>query len=341
MLINRGIGRVAVVLSIIFLAGCAGAPTIISHASTNAQAITNLMWGYSAVAALGFLLVEGLLIFTIIRFRHKGADRLEKAAIPRQIEGNRFFELAWTIVPALLLLIIFFFTVVTLWAILNRPSTASADPQVVNVRAVGHQWWWEFQYPDLKITTANELHTPVDALVYVTVDSVDVIHSFWVPQMGGKIDVIPGHLNSTWFQPTETGTFVGECSEYCGTEHANMRLDLVVETLDQYNAWVKQQQAPLPSLTGAAAQGEQVFLNGTCINCHAINGTSATGKVGPNLTHMGSRKILAGGVLTNTPENLAAWLADPPGIKPGVKMPKLGLTNDQIQQLVEFLESLQ
>ena len=340
MLTNRGIRRVAGFILIFFLAGCAGSPAAISQASTSAQAITKLMWGYSGFAAFGFIIVESLLIITVIRFRYKGRDRLEKAALPRQIEGNRFFELAWTTVPALLLLVIFIFTVLTLWTITNRPSDVSADPQVVNVRVVGHQWWWEFQYPDLKITTADEMHVPVDALVYITVDSVDVIHSFWVPQMGGKIDVIPGHTNHTWFQPTQTGTYIGECSEYCGTEHANMRMDFVVDTLDQYDAWVKQQQSPPPSLTGVAAQGEQFFLNGTCVNCHTIDGTTAAGTVGPNLSHLSSRKILGGGVLTNTPANLAAWIKDPPGIKPGVKMPNLGLTDDQIQQLVEFLDSL-
>ena len=172
--------------------------------------------------------------------------------LPRQIEGNRSLEIAWTIVPALLLMVIFVFTVSTLWAIKNRPSVASADDQIVNINVTGHQWWWEFEYPELKITTAQEMHVPVNSLVFISVDSVDVIHSFWIPQMGGKIDVIPGHINQTWFQPTQTGQFVGECSEYCGTEHANMRLYLFVETLDEYNAWVRQQQSAIPTLTGDA-----------------------------------------------------------------------------------------
>lgn len=340
MLTKGWMRRLAGIFWILLLAGCAGAPSTIAPASTNARAITDLMWGFSVVAGLGFLLVEGLLLFTILRFRHKGCDRLEKTALPRQVEGNRMLELAWTVVPASLLLVIFIFTVSTLWAITNRPSAVSADPQVVNVRVVGHQWWWEFQYPDLKITTAEEMHVPVNALVYITVDSADVIHSFWVPQMGGKIDVIPGHSNFTWFQPTQTGLFIGECSEFCGTEHAQMRLDLIVETPEQYLAWVSQQQAPLPALSGDAALGEEVFLKGACTGCHTIDGTKAAGKVGPNLTHMGSRQILAGAALTNTPENLARWLEDPPGIKPGVKMPKLVLSASQVQQLVAFLETL-
>jgi cytochrome c oxidase subunit 2 len=341
MLTYRSVGRLAGILLIFILTGCAGAPSSVAPASTNARAITDLMWGFSGVAVLGFILVEGLLIFTIIRFRQKDGSGSDKGALPRQTEGNRFIELAWTVVPALLLLIIFIFTVSTLWAITGKPSTVLADPQMVNVHVVGHQWWWEFQYPDLNITTADEMHVPVNALVYITVDSADVIHSFWVPQMGGKIDVIPGHPNHTWFQPTQTGIFVGECSEFCGEEHAQMRLDLIVESSDKYDAWVRQQQAPLPVLTGVAAQGEQVFLKGACTACHTIDGTQAAGKVGPNLTHFGGRQILAGAVLTNTPENLATWLKNPPAVKPGVKMPNLGLTDSQIQQLVAFLDSLQ
>ena len=340
MRINRGVIRLAGFLLIFLLTGCAGAPSTIAPASTNARAITDLMWGFSGIAGLGFLLVEGLLVFTIIRFRHKGGDHLEKAALPRQVEGNRFLELLWTIVPALLLLVIFVFTVITLWAITGRPTVVMADPQVVNIHVVGHQWWWEFQYPDAKITTADEMHVPLNALVYISVDLADVIYSFWVPQMGGKIDVIPGHTNHTWFQPTDLGIFVGECSEFCGTEHAEMRLHVIVDTPEQYTTWVRQQQAPIPALTGDAALGEQVFLKGACTACHTIDGTPANGKVGPNLTHVGGRQILAGAALTNTPENLATWLDNPPAVKPGVKMPKLGLTASQIQQLVAFLESL-
>lgn len=340
MVINRIARWIVGVCSLLLLSGCTAAPSSLSPKSTSARAITELMWGYAALALLGFFVVETLLIFVLVRFQHKEDGRLKTQDLPKQIEGNRSFELAWTLTPAVLLLIIFVFTVTTLWAITNRPANASADPPVVNVTAIGHQWWWEFQYPDQKITTANEMHVPVDTLIYITVDSVDVIHSFWVPQMGGKIDTVPGHLNHTWFQPTETGTYVGECSEYCGTQHANMRMNLIVETLDAYNAWVSQQQAPLPTLTGDAAQGEQVFLNGSCVGCHTIDGTKASGKVGPNLTHIASRQFLAGGVITNTPDNLASWLADPPSLKEGVKMPKLGLSDVQIKQLVAFLESL-
>ncbi len=259
MHLNRSFGKLTAILLPFILTGCSRSPSIIAPASTSAKAITDLMWGFSGVAGLGFIIVEGLLLFTLFRFRHKDGTQLIKATLPKQIEGNRVLEVVWTIVPAVLLLMIFIFTVSTLWAIKNRPSLVPPDNQVVNINVTGHQWWWEFRYPDLDITTAQEMHVPVNSLVFISVDSADVIHSFWVPQMGGKIDVIPGHINQTWFQPTQLGRYVGECSEYCGTEHAHMRLDLVVESLEDYTTWVRQQQASIPSLTGEDAEGRRCF----------------------------------------------------------------------------------
>ena len=249
-------------------------------------------------------------------------------------------EIAWTILPAIGLLIIFIISIGTLQTIVNKPAPDASNPGVINVKAIGHQWWWEFQYPDLKIITANEMHVPVNTVVYIQVESADVIHSFWVPQMGGKTDVIPGHTNLTWFQPTELGTFVGECSEFCGDEHTHMRMDLVVETPEQYQAWVDLQKSALPQISGAAAKGEVLFLEGACSSCHAINGTKAAGLSGPNLTHFGSRKSIGGKVFENNPANLAIWLQDPTLGKPGVLMPNLGLSTEQVTALVAYLGSL-
>jgi len=340
MHLNRSFGKLTAILLPFILTGCSRSPSIIAPASTSAKAITDLMWGFSGVAGLGFVIVEAILIYTLFRFRHKDSTQLVKATLPKQIEGNRLLEVAWTIIPAILLLTIFIFTVSTLWAIKVRPSQVPPDTQVVNINVIGHQWWWEFRYPDLDITTAQELHVPVDSLVFITVDSADVIHSFWVPQMGGKIDAIHGHLNQSWFQPTHIGRYVGECSEYCGTEHAHMRLDLVVESPEDYTTWVRQQQSPIPMLTGEAAEGKELFLNGMCTACHTINGTEAEGILGPNLTHLGSRQDIAGAVLTNTPENLSKWLENPDSVKPGVKMPKPDNSDAERELLVMFLQSL-
>jgi cytochrome c oxidase subunit II len=340
MLLNRRIGKLVWLLLGYFLVGCTGAPAIILPASGSAEAINELLWIVFGVSLIAFLLIEGMLFFVVFKFRSKN-DHTGSSGLPNQIEGNQPIEVAWTVLPAIGLLIIFIISVGTLQTIVNRPAPDSENPGVINVKAIGHQWWWEFQYPDLKIITASEMHVPVNALVYVQVDSADVIHSFWVPQMGGKTDVIPGHTNLTWFQATELGTFVGECSEFCGDQHANMRMDLVVETPEQYQAWVGlQRSTPSMQLSGEEAEGEELFLEGACSSCHTINGTEAAGLSGPNLSHFGSRKSIGGKVFENTPENLAMWLKDPSMVKMGVLMPNLGLSTEQINALVAFLDNL-
>ena len=339
MSLNRRISKFSWILLGAVLTGCQGAPAITSPASGSAKAIADLMWVVFGVSLVVFLLIEGMLFFVVFKFRSKKGKN-DESSLPPQTEGNQKMEIAWTVLPAIGLLIIFIISIGTLQTIVNRPAPDASNPGVINVKAIGHQWWWEFQYPDLKIVTASEMHVPVNAVVYVQVDSADVIHSFWVPQMGGKTDVIPGHTNLTWFQPTELGTFVGECSEFCGDEHTHMRMDLVVETPEQYQAWVDLQTSALPQISGAAAEGEVLFLEGACSSCHAINGTKASGLSGPNLTHFGSRKSIGGKVFENNPANLAIWLDDPTQVKPGVLMPDLGLSTEQINALVAYLDSL-
>lgn len=339
MLLNRRIGKLAWVLLGLFLAGCQGAPAITSPASGSAKAIAELMWIVFGVSFLVFILIEGVLFFAVFKFRSK-TEHFDKSNLPKQTEGNTPLEIAWTILPAIGLLIIFIISIGTLQTIVNKPAHDSSNLGVINVTAVGHQWWWEFQYPDLNIITASEMHVPVNTVVYVQVESADVIHSFWVPQMGGKTDVIPGHTNLTWFQATELGTFVGECSEFCGDEHTHMRMDLVVDTPEQYQAWVDLQMSAPPQPSGEAVVGENFFMESSCSSCHTINGSKAAGLSGPNLTHFGSRKSIGGKVFENNPENLAIWLGDPSQVKPGVLMPNPGLTTEQINALVAFLGSL-
>jgi cytochrome c oxidase subunit 2 len=226
----------------------------------------------------------------------------------------------------------------------------------------GHQWWWEFQYTDLGVTTANELHIPVNIQVNLQLESNDVIHSFWVPHLAGKTDVIPGRQNHLWLQADEPGTYQGQCAEFCGIEHALMRLQVVAESQSDFNTWVQGQRA-IPSLAatptpgpGAAgtpgaqgtpsadaslvAQGAQLFATGACITCHTLRGTPAQATVGPDLTHFASRKTLAANTLTNTPANLAKWLHNPQAIKPGNDMPNLNLSDSDVDALVAYLESL-
>ncbi len=327
----------------ILAAGCIGEPSVFQPRSTNAGSIYNLIVIIFIIAAIVFVVVEGILIYASIRFNRK-----KDAGLPDQIEGNTRLEIGWTLLPAVVLLIVFFVMLRVLLNLGYQQTSVSGTNGVnpvaadtpLRVRVIGHQWWWEFQYPDLKITTANELHIPTNTVVNFDVESVDVIHSFWVPQLGGKIDAVPGQVNQTWFNVNTPGEYQGQCSEFCGEEHAFMLLVVIAEPMDQFQNWVKGQQAGIPTLTGAAAQGEQVFLNGACIGCHTINGTKAQGTVGPNLTHFASRGEFAGAILPNTPENVARWLQNPPGVKPGTLMPNLHLSQDQISQLVAFLESL-
>ncbi len=326
-------------LAVLPLAGCASSPTWFRPASTNAALITNLGTMIFAIAIAVFVVVESLLIISVVRYSRK------REGEPAQIEGNTKFEIAWTAAPAIVLLIVFILSVQTLSQVAYTPSAASnpsgaAVGNAVHVRVVGHQWWWEFQYPELNITTANELHAPLNAVVNLDLESVDVIHSFWAPQLAGKTDVIPGHVNHTWFRANQLGTFHGQCAEFCGLEHALMRFEVVVETPEQFQTWVAQQQAPVTAMTGDAAKGEQLFLNGACIACHTVNGTKAVGKVGPNLTHLASRKLFAGAVFDNTADNLKKWLTNPPAMKPGTQMPNLNLAPADIDALVAYLASL-
>ena len=321
--------------------GCAGvSSSVFNPASRSAQATSQLTVIVFIIAAVVFLVVEGMLLYTTLRFKRKNKNAAE---LPSQTEGNIRLEIAWTIVPAVVLVIVFVFSIGTLRAVAYQPGTFSGTTtsNTVNVKVVAHQWYWEFDYPDQKIVTANDLHIPEGVPVKVSLESADVIHSFWVPELGGKTDVIPGHTNITWIQADKVGTYPGQCSEFCGVEHAKMRLEVIVETPEQFNAWLQQQQAPaVTNLTGDAADGEQIFMKGACVACHMINGTDAAGLVGPNLTHFASRQTFAGSILANNAQNVSNWLADPQAIKPGNQMPNLHLSDSDIQKLTAFLESL-
>lgn len=324
-------------LAVAGLAGCSAGPNTFVPVSVNASQIRNLTITIFIIAAGVFLIVEGFLVYAAIRFRH-----IPALPLPKQIEGNRTLEIGWTLAPAVVLAIVLIISIRTLMFLAYTPASAagSADPQALHIRVIGHQWWWEFDYPDLGIITATEMHVPVNQVVNLDIESVDVIHSYWAPQLGGKTDAIPGHTNHTWFEATKTGEYHGQCAEFCGLEHADMRFTVIVDSPEQFQAWVKDQQAAIPTLSGAAAQGKQIFTTGSCIGCHTVNGTNAKGTLGPNLTHFASRGAFAGATLENTPENVARWLTDPQAVKPGNDMPNLHLTKDQINSLVAFLESL-
>jgi cytochrome c oxidase subunit II len=279
--------------------------------------------------ALILLLVVGLLVAAIVRYRGRPGD-----ADPPQLEGNRTLEIAWTATPALLLAVFFGLTLRTM-NIVNAES-----PSALRVEVIGHQWWWEYRYPDLNVVTANELHVPVGVPIRLEITSDDVIHSFWAPRFGWKKDAIPGKTNVMSVQVDQAGVYDGSCTEYCGAQHAWMRIRVVAQSRDEFDAWSGGQQQASPAPTDATAlRGQQVFESNTCVSCHTVQGTTAAGRVGPDLTHLGGRTTLGAGVLENSPENLSDWIRDPQAIKPGVLMPGYSsLADDDLAALAAYLE---
>ncbi len=289
--------------------------------------ITNLFNAELVVSALLLALVLSWLVLSLVRFRARPGDNTE----PPPVHGNPRLELAWTIAPAMALGIVFIVVVLTMRSVEAVPSGAQ------QVRVVGHQWWWEFQYPGLGVVTANELHVPVDTPLQVNLESVDVIHSFWVPRFGMMRDAVPGRTNQMSIFVQRAGIFDGSCTQYCGRQHAWMRIRIVAEPREQFDAWAAQQAGPA---TLAGAPGQQLFVQNTCVNCHTIRGVSAD-NVGPDLTHLGSRATLGAGVIDNTPDNLHRWIRDASSIKPGVLMPAFAdLSEAELNALVDYLEGL-
>jgi cytochrome c oxidase subunit 2 len=239
------------------------------------------------------------------------------------------------LIPAVLIIIIFVMTVRTM----DSVDLPGGD---VNLTVVGHQWWWEVQYPDEGFVTANEIHVPEGREIGIDLQSADVIHSFWVPQIGGKTDLVPGHTNHTGFLAATPGRYLGECAEFCGLQHAHMRFWLVVESPAEFSAWVKRQQGPATEPTDpAAVRGKEIFFSMPCAGCHAIRGTDAAGALGPDLTHLASRLTIGAGTLDNTAENLRRWLRDPQAAKPGNLMPTPKLDESQLEDLAAYLEGLE
>jgi len=207
------------------------------------------------------------------------------------------------------------------------------------VTAIGHQFWWEFRYPELGIVTANELHIPVGTPTYLKLLSADTDHSFWIPQLAGKTDLIPNRINEMWMDPHQVGIYLGQCAQYCGTQHAKMLLRVSVESPEDFDAWVRAQVQPAIQDEKEAA-GRRVFESTSCVNCHAVGGTNGTGRFGPDLTHLMSRRTIAAGAAENTNENLRLWIQNPDAIKPGSLMPAMKLSDQDLDALARYLETL-
>jgi cytochrome c oxidase subunit 2 len=252
-------------------------------------------------------------------------------------------ELAWTVIPVLIVVALLLAGVRGIASVQKARKPAGA----LEVIATGHQYWWEYRYPGLNIVTANELHVPVSdrahpTPTFLTLLSADTDHSFWVPRLAGKTDLIPNHPNSMWIDPYEPGLFLGQCAQYCGTQHAKMLLRVYVQPRAEFERWVHQQQQPIQDSAArtAASNGRRVFESTACINCHVVSGTPAKGEFGPDLTHLMSRETIAAGAAPNTPQKLRLWIRNPDAIKPGSKMPAMGLSEQDVDAVATYLETL-
>ncbi len=301
--------------------------------ATPAAAEYNLALFVLAITAVIFLIVAGLLIYIVVRFRRRPEQGQHE---PPQVYGSSQIEVAWTVIPLLIVFILIGVTARVVASLEDAAPGASA----AHVTLVGHQWWWEVHYPDLGVVSANEIHVPTagkgERATYLDLESDDVIHSFWVPQLSGKVDLIPNRTNHIWIDPREPGIFLGNCAEYCGTQHANMLLRVVVDAPVEFAKWAASQKQ-----TAAAIAGGTAFQSLACVNCHTVRGTAAAGKFGPDLTHLMSRSTLGAGVIPNNLANLKSWVNDPQAIKPGCLMPSLKLTDSELNQVVTYLASLQ
>ena len=339
-----GFGLLALLASAILSACGDNSANFTQPAGEIAKQQSDIFWFILVVATIIFVVVTGWLLISIVRFRAR-----PDSAAARQIHGNSAVEIAWTVAPSLVLFLVLAFTIKTMFA-LAQPASSTT----LQVQAIGHQWWWEFRYPGQNVVTADELHVPLNTVVQVSLISDNVIHSFWVPSIAGKMDVIPGHDNVLWFRVQRAGTYRGECTEYCGEQHAHMDFIVVAESQDSYQAWLTGQQGPAasPAAGSAAALGKQLFLTKGCVGCHVIDGVTPASikyNIGPNLTHFGSRQLIAGGVLDNNTANLMEWIWHAQTVKPDVDMPSFdgssppnpALTQDEVSNLVAYLQSLQ
>lgn len=316
------------VLSLI-LAACAGnAPQdYLNHPEGPIAKKQDQLWDITfAIACAVFFIVEGLLVFTIIKFRQKPG---RKAA---QFHGNTKAEVILTLLPALILAGIAVPTVKTIFDLAQEPGDA------IPITVTGKQFWWEYEYTDHGFLTANELHIPVGRPIRLTLLGTDVIHSFWVPRLAGKQDIVPGRINTLTLEADEPGIYLGQCTEFCGLSHANMRVTVYAHPMDEWLQWVTDQKKP--AQVDLASEGAKAFFEGTCVNCHAIGGTDASARSGPDLTHFATRDTFAGALFKNNTANLRRWLANPPGVKPGALMPDYGLSSQEIDALIAFLQSL-
>jgi cytochrome c oxidase subunit II len=342
-------------LAAVVVAGCAGEQSALEPQGPYAQQPHDLILPVFAIAAVVFVFVQGLIIYSVVRYRQRPDD---DGSLPVQVHGNTRLEIAWTVVPAVILAVIAVPTVAMIFDLADEP-----EDEFITVEVYGHRWWFEYYYPEFDIYTANEMAIPVGVPVRLEMTSTDparqvdqgVIHSFWIPPLAGKQDLVPGQLTTLNIQADTEGYYYGQCAEYCGLSHVNMRARVRALEAGDWEAWVENQTSPaaIPEDGSLEAQGREYFQELTgrqaCASCHAVfeEGGSRAPGTGPDLTHLMSRDEFAGAIVDMTEENLRAWLADPDSIKPmqyddiGIGMPNLELSEDELDALVAYLLTLE
>jgi cytochrome c oxidase subunit II len=333
------IRRITVSLTLLFalLNGCSGPQSALDPVGPQASRISNLWWLLFAVCLAIFLLVIGCLLYA-------GVHRRRETQQPEEPRAEQRRVIVVSTAVAVSILIVFLFLIASVRTGNRLSELTSSDALTIDI--IGHQWWWEVHYhgesPSQNMTTANEVHIPVGRPVLFKLTSQDVIHSFWAPNLHGKRDLIPGHETTLWLQADRPGVFRGQCAEFCGHQHAHMAFVIVAELPEQFAAWLDHQRQPAsPPADELRQKGQTVFVTGTCVLCHSIQGTDASAQVAPDLTHIASRRTLAAGTVPNTQGHLAGWVLDPQTLKPGAKMPSTPLTAEELHALLAYLEGLQ
>ena len=312
---------------------------IFAPAGTPAHFIFGLSMLVLGITGAIFFIVAGLLLYALVRFRSRTTDGANEQE-PAQIYGSNQIEISWTVIPILIVVMLFLATARVIYTTEHAPKPAEA----LDVTVIGHQFWWEYRYPALGVVTANELHVPVSdpkhpLPTYLTMSSADTDHSFWVPRLAGKMDLIPNKINTMWIDPQREGLYLGQCAQYCGVQHAKMLIRVYAETPAAFASWIAHEREPAVQNPGVA-KGQAVFEHNACISCHSIRGTVATGRFGPDLTHVGSRNTIASGSVPNTTANLRSFIDNPAHFKPGALMPPMHLDSQALDAVTAYLTTL-
>jgi cytochrome c oxidase subunit 2 len=318
----------------LLLTGCArqSTPSALQPAGPAAVEITRLSWLLFGLGTVIYLGVVAFLLYALFRSREQ-----RPASYPHQKDATNIVILGGVVMPAVTLVAVFGLTLYTL-----RQTTPPSEPTAGRtIEVIGHQWWWEVRYPETGAITANEIHIPTGEPIRLQLETEDVVHSFWVPELHGKLDMIPNQTNYLWIQADTAGEYRGVCAEFCGTHHAKMALLVIAEPAADFAAWLAAESEPAEPVSEPLAQeGETLFMALACAQCHAVRGTPATAEFGPDLTHFAARQTFAAASLPNSGENLAQWIRNPQHAKPGNLMPATRLDDQQLQALVAYLEGL-